>query len=330
MRSIWRKISILSLVLMILAGSVLTLGNINRVRAGRINVSGRAISKYVHRGRAFYQAWQSRNAGNASLPANTEGSLNWSGYIVSPASSNKSYTSVSASWTVPDASSDRQNAMAAQWIGLGGVATSDLLQAGTLEQTTNGQTEAVVFWEKLPSAAQNIMTVPVGSVIDMYISKASGSSSAWDIKFTAKSSSGIKSKTISVTLDPAYEKAIGTSAEWINEDPSNGNNELYPLADTGTVNFEASLVNGQPINASGNVLKSVALVSNSGNIEIAPSAIGKDGESFSTTYVDTSTVSEPTPGNRERNYPKIRSVLNRGGQRHLGHGWQWEVIFRLN
>ena len=58
-------------------------------------------------------------ATNVTLPANTQKSGNWGGYIVTPTSSDSGYSSVSGAWTVPSISASQQNAAAAQWIGLG-------------------------------------------------------------------------------------------------------------------------------------------------------------------------------------------------------------------
>lgn len=215
-----------------------------------------------------------------SVPSNTKGSSNWAGYIATP-NSNSGYTSVSGSWTIPNISANQRNAVAAQWIGLGGVTSSDLLQMGTIEQIENGQPMAEVFWEKLPDVAQNVISVPIGSTIDVNISNSSNST--WDLTFTANTSDGQKqTKTISTTLDSSYAQGIGTSAEWISEDPSNGNNQLVPLANMGTVKYQSALVNGQPLNASVNNVQPIALVSNNGAVLISPSALGDDNESFTT------------------------------------------------
>ncbi|GMA49752.1 hypothetical protein GCM10025857_11090 [Alicyclobacillus contaminans] len=242
-----------------------------------------------------------------SLPQGTQASGNWAGYITEPTGGQR-YTSVSGSWTVPNISGS-QNGIAAQWIGLGGVSSQDLLQMGTIEQYVNGTVEADVFWEKLPAAAQNIMTVPVGSKINAKISKASGST--WDVTFTATTPSGqTLSKTIPVQLSASYAANIGTSAEWISEDPSTEQNRLYPLANSGTVQFTSALVDGQPISATGNQVEPVALVDSSGDVLIAPSALGSDGASFTTTTLSTGSANSP--------YSQIGR--RRGG---MGHGGGW-------
>lgn len=232
----------------------------------------------------------STNTTAVNLPQNTQESSNWAGYIVTP-TSDTDYTSVSGSWTVPNIPASRQNAVAAEWIGLGGVNSSDLLQIGTVEQIENGQPTAEIFWEKLPDTAQNVMSVPIGSTINASISKSSDS--MWDLTFTVNSSgSETQTKTISVTLDSSYEQGIKTSAEWISEDPSNTSGQLYPLADMGIVKYQSAAINSQPINAAGNNVQPVAMVSSNKTILISPSTLGTDNESFTTTCIN-STSSNP-------------------------------------
>ncbi|WP_242832400.1 G1 family glutamic endopeptidase [Desulfosporosinus orientis] len=252
---------------------------------------------------------------SVSLPENTQVSSNWAGYIVTPSFSGDPYNSVSGTWTVPNITASQEDALAAQWIGLGGVLSSDLLQMGTIEQIQNGEPVADVFWEQLPSAAQTIMTVPIGATITASISKATDST--WNLSFTVNGET--PTQTIpSVTLDESYAQGIGTSAEWISEDPSNANGQLYPLADMGTVQYQDAMANDNPINDSTNTVQPVALVSRNGSVLITPSELGADGQSFSTSVIaantqintnsntNTNTNTNPTP------YPGINTRLPQG------------------
>ncbi|WP_134158125.1 G1 family glutamic endopeptidase [Alicyclobacillus sacchari] len=219
-----------------------------------------------------------------ALPVGTQGSANWSGYIANPNGSN-GYTSATGNWVVPTISG-ADGAMAAQWIGLGGVENADLLQIGTTEQMMNGQEEADVFWEKLPAAAHSIMSIPVGSSVAASIEKGGGSD--WVLSIQVKTPSGqTENKNVSVSISNQYAANIGTSAEWISEDPSTVQGNLYPLANAGTVQFTNATVDGQPISASGNSVQPVAMVDQTGNVLISPSNLGSDGESFSTSTLNT-------------------------------------------
>src|SRR5947209_3913616 len=58
-------------------------------------------------------------------------SVNWAGYITPAAD----VTSVSGEWTVPDAGM-LPPGVASTWVGIGGYTTSDLIQAGTIQDAT--------------------------------------------------------------------------------------------------------------------------------------------------------------------------------------------------
>lgn len=228
---------------------------------------------------------------STTLPTGTQGSENWAGYVDSPSTNGTSYTSVTGSWTVPEIS-DASDGVGAQWIGLGGVTNQDLLQVGTIEQPdSTGQIEANVFWEELPASADNVMTVPVGSQISTSI--AEKTNDVYNISFSVKTPSGqTESKTISVTLTSDYAAGIGTSAEWISEDPSDQNDNLYPLANMGTVTYTDATVDGEAMNANGNQVQPIALVGDENQVLIAPSTVNSGGESFSTISLNSTSAEE--------------------------------------
>ncbi|KLU64888.1 N-acetylmuramoyl-L-alanine amidase LytC precursor [Desulfosporosinus acididurans] len=244
---------------------------------------------------------------STNLPADTQYSGNWAGYIDTPYFGS-GYTGISGAWTVPNIPGSGQDASSAQWIGLGGVNSSDLLQMGTMEEIINGQAVAEVFWEQLPAPAQIVMTVPIGSTIKANISQSADSSTIWDLTFTVNGKT--QSESIpSVTLAPSYIQGIETSAEWISEDPSNEYNQLYPLANMGTVSYQSATVNGQPLYSAGHV-EPVAMVSQSGYLMIAPSILGADGQSFSTSVI--STMNNTTLIRWKGNQGNPRSQVNLG------------------
>ena len=238
------------------------------------------LARSVSRRQFSFAGGQPQQTLSASLPSNTQGSGNWAGYIDTPASGDQ-YTSVSGSWVVPNITARQADAAAAQWIGLGGVSSEDLLQMGTIEEIQNGKPVAEVFWEQLPSPAQIVMTVPAGSTISATISPATNSDLTWNLSFTVNGKT--QTKTIpAVTLSSSYAQGIGTSAEWISEDPSATDSQLYPLASMGTVTYTNALADNLPLKSAGNV-QPVAMVSSQGNVLIAPSVLNSDGKSFSTS-----------------------------------------------
>ncbi|WP_242966727.1 G1 family glutamic endopeptidase [Desulfosporosinus sp. FKA] len=216
-------------------------------------------------------------------PANVQQSQNWAGYVDTPQSG--SYTSITGTWMVPDITSSQQDAASAQWVGLGGASSSDLLQMGTTETIENGQQINKLFWEKLPSPATDVVTVPTGATVTVDIAPSTDptQTSVWNLTYTITPSGGqAQTGTIPVTLDSDYIAGIGTSAEWISEDPSTYNNQLYPLANMGTINYQSATVNGGAINATGNNVEPFELGSTNGSVLLVPSALGSDGKSFST------------------------------------------------
>ena len=281
-------------------------------------LSRNSLHKHAH----VPQTQQSQGtAPTVNLPVNTQESENWAGYIDTPSSG--SYTSVSGTWTVPSISAGQQNSAAAQWIGLGGVSSTDLLQMGTIEETENGQIVDEVFWEQLPSPAQNVMTVPAGSTISATIAESTGVNPTWNLTFTVNGQT--PSQTIApVTLDPSstYAQGIGTSAEWISEDPSTQNDQLYPLANMGTISYQSALVNGQALHSAGNQVQPVDLVSSNGNVLIAPSALGTDGDSFSTSVISTNISTGSTSGYGQNANP--RSPSNRRPGR-VSNSWSYQT-----
>lgn len=293
MKTVLRKIRIILLAIIVVFGAMPI---INEVSFQHTTNNQYVLSRYFPNGNSIHSP--QNNITTVGLPANTEESTNWAGYITTP-TTNSGYTSISGSWTVPNISASQRNAVAAQWIGLGGVNSKDLLQMGTIEQMENGQPMAEVFWEQLPAAAQNVISIPIGSTVNVSISESTSSSSTWNLTFTVNSpDKQTQTQTISTTLDSSYAGGIGTSAEWISEDPSNLNGQLVPLANMGTVKYQSAIIDGQPLNASGNKVQPVAMVSSNKTILIAPSKLGVDGESFTTT------VTNSTDGHRVKVFPK--------------------------
>ncbi len=172
--------------------------------------------------------------------ASVQNSRNWAGYEVTA----NTYKSVSASWQVPQMTSIR--GVAAQWIGLGGVNSHELVQTGTIEQKhANGNPTADVFVEKLPNHAQNVMSVPLGSKISASITPAGNNQ--WTLSVSATYNGQTRNKSVTMNISPRYAQGMETSAEWIFEDPANTQGSLYHLGKTNPVTFGHVEANGQAI-----------------------------------------------------------------------------------
>jgi len=107
-------------------------------------------------------------------------SFNWSGYVATGGT----FSGVGATWTVPQLQpTNSQNFLAADatWIGIGGINTRDLIQAGTQAiLTPSGQVQLEAWIEKLPGASKAIpLTISAGDSISATIEQQS--SNQWNI-----------------------------------------------------------------------------------------------------------------------------------------------------
>lgn len=208
----------------------------------------------------------------------TTDSLNWSGYAVTPGSG---VTAVNGTFTVPSAGLDPPG-FAATWAGIGGYNTSDLIQAGTEEQSIPSNPllgpQYYAWYELLPASETPISncsgdpncTVTPGDHMTVNISNVSGNT--WSISMT---DAGKWSWSKNVTYSSSK-----SSAEWILEAPTLVAQTV--LANVGTVPFgpTSTYTAGGATHtiAAGNPTQ-IDLGTGVVN-EATPSALGSDGQSF--------------------------------------------------
>jgi hypothetical protein len=217
----------------------------------------------------------------------TSSSSNWSGY----AASGGNFTSVTASWTVPSVSATSSGADAT-WVGIGGLTTNDLLQAGTQAMVDGSGTVEYSSWiEMLPQSSRNVpLSVSAGDSVTVSITQQSGND--WLISMKNNTTNG----TYSVTIQ--YDSS-NSSAEWVQEAPSIGRG-LVSLDQFGTVQFSgASAVrDGKSMSASALGAKAITMINGQGQAIAQPSTISSDGSSF--TVARTDATSSPQSGGRRR------------------------------
>jgi Peptidase A4 family len=209
----------------------------------------------------------------------TVDSLNWSGYAVTPAASD--VTSVSSTFTVPSAGLVPPG-FAATWTGIGGYSSSDLIQAGTAEQSVPGNpllgAQYYAWYELLPASETQLTgctpdpdcTVDPGDEITVQISLVAGDT--WSI---AMNDAG----RWSWSKDVDYSSSQ-SSGEWILEAPTLV--AQTTLADVGTVHFGPTSTY-----TAGGAARTIAqgdptqIVLSPGVVdEATPSALAADGQSF--------------------------------------------------
>ena len=225
----------------------------------------------------------------------TATSLNWSGYAVTPSASD--ITGVASTFTVPSAGL-LPPGFAATWAGIGGYTSSDLIQAGTTENSLPSNpllgNQYYAWYELLPAGETQLTncsgdascTVTPGDKVTVDIGQVSGTT--WSISMT---DAGHWTWTKDVTYS-----STESSAEWILEAPTVVAQSL--LAPVGTVAFGSgdtyteggtthTIASGNPTQIDLSPLPIAGLLD-----EATPSALASDGESFNDCAYTTSC---PTP-----------------------------------
>jgi hypothetical protein len=214
-----------------------------------------------------------------SAPATTTSytSTNWSGYLATSGT----YTTVSANWTVPDVSGNGTSASAdGTWVGIGGVSTGDLIQAGTQDSVTaGGQVTTNAFYEILPSSSVTVYSITVSPGDSVSTSVVETSPSEWTITITDNTTA----KTFTKTL---FYTSTNSSAEWVEEDPSYTNGNMIPFDNFGTVDFSgiSTTKSGSTDNLNTSNALPITMVNNANTPIATPSAIEGGGSSFSITH----------------------------------------------
>ncbi len=211
--------------------------------------------------------------GTTSPSVDTGKSVNWSGY----SATGGTFTAVSADWTIPNVATTTTPAADATWVGIGGVSSTDLIQAGTQAIVQGGQITYAAWVETLPQAAQTVsLTVNPGDHVSVSI--AQQSSGIWQVI--------IKDLTTSQTYQTTvnYQSSL-SSAEWIEESPSAGRRLLLPLDNFGSVPFSNATTteNGQTKTIAQANGQSITMEVVAGQALATTSALGTDGSSFTVT-----------------------------------------------
>jgi len=223
--------------------------------------------------------------------AGINSSYNWAGYVATGGS----FTSVTGSWIIPQIPTTSGLTGDASWIGIGGVTNTDLIQAGTQALTnTNGLAVAYQAWyETLPGYSQPIsITVNPGDSITATINEQT--QNQWAISLR-DNTNGQNFQTV-----VPYSSSL-SSAEWIEEMPSQQNGEFIPLDNFGTIQFsgDTTVKNGQSLNLAQSGATAMTMLNSSQQALATPPAIGLDGASFSVNRSSAiATSPSATPNNR--------------------------------
>ncbi|HVY67507.1 MAG TPA: G1 family glutamic endopeptidase [Patescibacteria group bacterium] len=213
--------------------------------------------------------------------AGSDSSYNWAGYVATGGG----YTAVSGSWTVPQVQSTGGFSGDATWIGLGGISSNDLIQTGTQAIVQNGSVSYQAWYELLPAYSQPVsLAVTAGDSISAGIAQAGNN--IWTITLRNNTTGQSYQTTVN------YISSL-SSAEWIEEMPSQGNNNFIPLDNFGTVQLSGAYAsrNGQNLNLAQLSPQTLTMVNFGGQALAAVSAINSDGASFSVSRTTASSSS---------------------------------------
>jgi len=213
-------------------------------------------------------------------------SHNWSGY----ATTSGTFTAVTGTWTVPQSRSLGSLAAGATWVGIGGVQSRDLIQAGTQEITNGSGTVHYNAWvEILPQAARQVpFAVSPGDSVTVSVSKQV--SDQWLIEFKNHTTGE------SYQTTEQYTSSL-SSAEWVEEAPSTGR-RLLPIDDFGTVQFSggSAVEDGKSVTIAQAEAQPITMAGPRGDAIATPSVLAADGQGFSVTR----SASMPAPQTNRR------------------------------
>jgi hypothetical protein len=207
-------------------------------------------------------------------------SSNWSGYVAQSGS----YTGVSGTWTVPALTYSPTLASNATWVGIGGRASGDLIQAGIYEIADSQGASYQAWYELLPDNSTPVsLTVHPGDSISVAILEVS--SDTWNVVITNNTTAQQVEKTVN------YQSSL-SSVEWIQERPLI-NGSLSTLSGYTPVQFTGAtaIQNGARLTLAQTNAQTISLLDESTNTALAvPSPISSDGMSF-TDYRTSATAS---------------------------------------
>jgi hypothetical protein len=197
---------------------------------------------------------------------------------------------------VPQFTPDSPAGADATWVGIGGVTSRDLIQAGTQQTVTgNGATHYETWVETLPQASHPVpLVVSPGDSITISISQQPDAQDQWQVAFKNNTSGQ------SYQVTEHYQSSL-SSAEWIEESPSTMRGRLLPLDNFGQVDFSNATAtkDGQQVSIADAGGQAITMITRGGQPLVQPSALGTDGSSFSVTRTS---VPAPAPGQGGRSF----------------------------
>jgi peptidase A4-like protein len=216
--------------------------------------------------------WAVSIAGSARLPgSDPPESSNWAGYTVTGGT----YSAVSATWSVPEFAPDSPAGADAIWVGIGGVHSTDLIQAGTEETVSGrGSTQYQAWVETLPQVSRAVpLPINTGDSVSVSLQQQTGGD--WLVAFVNNTSG----KSYQETIQYASSRS---SAEWVVEAPSGRRGRLVPLDAFRSVSFSraSTVKDGQIMSIQQAGGHPITMIGQRRQALARPSTLEEDGASF--------------------------------------------------
>ena len=145
-------------------------------------------------------------------------SANWAGYVLTAGSGG--YQSVGAEWTVPSVNcTPAPNGVVAVWVGVNGYSNNGLFQDGTMSYCVGGRAGYWTWWsdEAAGYSARYLFPINAGDLVHAQVYQ--DTSGHWDYAVTDIT-------TGSSATAPESFSGLGTTAEWVVEDPEAPNTKI--------------------------------------------------------------------------------------------------------
>jgi hypothetical protein len=191
-----------------------------------ISAARDALARYLRHSRmqAVF-AGRPHAGGNGTASA---ASYDWSGYADGGTTTKKgTFTKVSGSWTAPSVKCGAEDQITVDWVGLDGLHSNSIEQAGTMAWCYEGAPLYFTWWEMSPTGKgiQEVgNTLQPGDKISASVAR---SGTAYTLKLTDSTNTANSFRTKQTC--PAAT-CPDTSAEWIAERPAFANVGFAPLA----------------------------------------------------------------------------------------------------
>jgi hypothetical protein len=208
---------------------------------------------------------------------------NWAGYADWTTTSGV-FTKVSGSWKVPKLTCTPEDRVTGSWVGIDGVMTSSVEQAGTAEQCFEDKALYYTWYELYPANPVTVgTTVAAGDSISASVTRSG-------TKYTFKlTDSTHTANSFTKTGTCAATTCLDESAEWVTERPSFASTGIVPEAQFPTVTFSkasetASGKTGSISAYSGNIYDITCVDSTATYDIVATSALTAGGATFTNTW----------------------------------------------